>query len=50
MTGAEKLTSKELQYINEYRISKGLNVFTLEEIESYVDSVKEFLVVKNGSN
>lgn len=47
LNGAEKLTEKELQYINEYRISKGLNIFTMEEIESYVDSVKEFLVVKS---
>ena len=45
MTGADKLTSKELQYINEYRLSKSLNPFTLEEIREYVDSIKEFMLV-----
>lgn len=49
LTGADKLTDKELQYINEYRLAKGLNSFTKEELDSFVDSVKEFLIVKNSN-
>lgn len=44
--GSEKLTEKDLQFINEYRISHNLNEFTLEEINEYAKDVKEILVKK----
>lgn len=44
--GSDKITEKDLQFINEYRISRSLNVFTLEEINAYAKEVKEILVRK----
>ena len=46
MTGSDKLTDKELQFINEYRISHNLNVLDIKDIRDYVESVKEILIRK----
>lgn len=46
MTGSDKLTDKELQFINEYRLSHNLNVLDMDDIKDYVENVKEILIRK----
>lgn len=46
MTGSDKLTDKDLQFINEYRISHNLSVLDMTDIKDYVESVKDILIRK----
>lgn len=46
LKGSDKFEEKDLQFVNEYRLSKGLNLFTMEDVKDYVSSVKEILVKK----
>jgi len=46
LKGSEKITNKELQYINEYRVRNNLSLISIDDIKDYVDSVKEILVKK----
>lgn len=44
--GSDKLTIKEVQFINEYRLSHNLNALDIRDIEEFVDSVKDILIRK----
>lgn len=47
MSGYKKITYKDIQYINEYRASRGLTVIDMKDIEDFIASVKEVLLIKN---
>ena len=46
MIGSDRLTDKDLQFINEYRLSHNLSVLDMADIRDYVENVKEILIRK----
>ena len=42
--GSDKFTLKDLQFVNQYRLSKHLVPLQFDEVKDYVDSVKEILL------
>lgn len=45
-TGFDKITDNDLQYINEYRISRGFLPLTISDLSDFVRSVKDVLLIK----
>ena len=50
ITGSDKINEKDLQFINEYRIKHGKSVLDLKDIEDYVRSVKDIIVMKESES
>lgn len=49
--GSDKIKDKDLQFINEYRESKGFNPLTLDDIDDFVRSIKDVLLtIDNKKN
>lgn len=44
--GYSELTDKDIQLINDYRISKKLNPWTKEEIKDYINDLQDLILVK----
>lgn len=42
--GFKKLDEKDLQFINQFRLGKGYNPVSLNEVDDFVDSIKEVLL------
>lgn len=46
VTGSDKITEKDLQFINEYRLSRGYNPLTLDDIKFFIRDIKDVLLLK----
>lgn len=47
ISGSNKIKDKDLQYINEYRLSRGYNPLSLDDINTFIESIKDVLLLKN---
>lgn len=50
LTGADKLQDKDLQFINEFRLSRGYNPLDHDDIKSFINRIKEVLLTLSDNN
>lgn len=43
-SGSKKITRKDLQYINDYRVKRGLQPFTLDSIRDFIIHIEDFII------